>query len=324
VTAVAEIDEPTTTLTRYDGGWAAYLDERANARRHAEEAYQTYAGRRDDLVGRAQREREWALKGARGARRSGERDKFIRHNHVEGAQQMGGRAKKTDRELARLTVVDKPFEGWDLRLQIAAAERSGDVVVRLDDAVVERPGGFRLGPLSVEVRWGDHIAIVGRNGSGKTTLIDALLGRLPLAAGSRWIGPRVVVGEIGQDRDAFAGAATLLDGFQKVSGLATGAEARSLLAKFGLAADHVERAPESLSPGERTRATLAVLQATGVNLLVLDEPTNHLDLPAIEQLEQALVGFEGTLLLVTHDRHLLDAIGPHETWSIDALQGADR
>ena len=315
VTAVAEIDEHTRTLTRYDGGWLAYLDERATARRHAEEDHQLYAERREVLLDRARRQREWALKGARSAKRSGERDKFIRHHNVQVAQQNAGRAKKTERELARLAVVDKPFEGWDLRMQIADTERSGDVVVRLDDAVVERPAadggpGFRLGPLSLEVRWGDRVAIVGRNGSGKTTLLDALLGRLPLTSGARWMGPRVVVGEISQDRDAFAGAATLLEGFQKATGVVALAEARSVLAKFGLSAEHVERAPESLSPGERTRATLAMLQAVGVNLLVLDEPTNHLDLPAIEQLEQALDGFPGTLLLVTHDRQLLDAVDP--------------
>ena len=88
----------------------------------------------------------------------------------------------------------------------------------------------------------------------------------------------------------------------------TVSEARSLLAKFGLGATDVERPTRSLSPGERTRAILALLMAAGVNCLVLDEPTNHLDLPAIEQLEQAIGGFDGTLLLVTHDRRLLDAV----------------
>jgi ATPase subunit of ABC transporter with duplicated ATPase domains len=119
----------------------------------------------------------------------------------------------------------------------------------------------------------------------------------------------VVVGEIGQGRDEFDGHATLLDGFMARTGTETAGDARSVLAKFGLGAEHVLRPPGSLSPGERTRATLAALQARGVNLLVLDEPTNHLDLPAIEQLELALQGYAGTLILVTHDRRLLDAVG---------------
>ena len=197
VTAVAEIDEHAHTLTRYDGGWLAYLDERATARRHAEEDHQLYTerARRPPRPGPAP-----ARVGAQGrpARPSGRASATSSSatTTCRRPEQNAGRAKKTERELARLAVVDKPFEGWDLRMQIAGTERSGDVVVRLDDAVVERPGvdggpGFRLGPLSLEVRWGERVAIVGRNGSGKTTLLDALLGRLPLASGARWMGPRV-------------------------------------------------------------------------------------------------------------------------------------
>ena len=168
-------------------------------------------------------------------------------------------------------------------------------------------------PVTLEVRFGDRVAVVGANGSGKTTLLDALLGRAPLAEGTAWLGPGVVAGEISQGRDVFDGARSLLDGFQAASGIATLSESRSVLAKFGLGADHVGRAAGSLSPGERTRATLAVLQARGVNLLVLDEPTNHLDLPAIEQLEQAVAAFTGTLVLVTHDRRLLEGVGVTST-----------
>jgi ATPase subunit of ABC transporter with duplicated ATPase domains len=118
----------------------------------------------------------------------------------------------------------------------------------------------------------------------------------------------VVVGELGQERRRFSvDGSTLLDAFLAAVPLPTG-EARSLLAKFGLGAGHVMRPAASLSPGERTRAELALLMARGTNCLVLDEPTNHLDLPAIEQLEQALESWEGTLLLVTHDRRLLEAV----------------
>jgi ATPase subunit of ABC transporter with duplicated ATPase domains len=126
------------------------------------------------------------------------------------------------------------------------------------------------------------------------------------------------VGEISQARDLFVGAPTLLAGFHAATGEGDRAAARSALAKFGLAADHVERPPGSLSPGERTRATLAVLQVRGVNTLVLDEPTNHLDLEAVEQLEQALDAFAGTLLLVTHDRRLLESVGIDRVVQVDA------
>jgi ATPase subunit of ABC transporter with duplicated ATPase domains len=329
VTAVAEIDEHDHTLTRYEGGWLAYLDERALARQHAEQDYRVYSERREALTERARTQRQWANQGQRAAKRSGETDKFIRHRNIQSSQHVAAKARITDKALARLDAVDKPWEGWDLRLSIADAGRSGDVVFRLAEAVVERPGedgevGFTLGPVSLEVAAGERLAVVGRNGSGKSTLLAALLGRLPLAAGAHWRGPSVVVGEISQARDLFAGSPTLLAGFHAATGVTERSEARSALAKFGLSAEHVERPVESLSPGERTRATLAVLQVRGVNVLVLDEPTNHLDLEAVEQLEQAIEGFAGTLILVTHDRRLLDAVGIDRVVEVEAGRVTER
>ena len=329
VTAVAEIDEHAHTLTRYEGGWLAYLEERALARQHAEQEHRVYTERRDALTERSRTQRQWANQGQRVAKRSGETDKFIRHRNIQSSQHVAAKARITDKALARLERVDKPWEGWDLRLSIADAGRSGDVVFRLADAVVERPGrdgepGFRLGPVSLEVAAGDRLAVVGPNGSGKSTLLGALLGRLPLTSGSRWAGPSVVVGEISQARDLFAGAPTLLAGFHAATGLTERSEARSALAKFGLSAEHVERPAESLSPGERTRAALAVLQVRGVNVLMLDEPTNHLDLEAVEQLEQAIEGFAGTLILVTHDRRMLDAVGIGRVVEVDAGEVRER
>jgi ATPase subunit of ABC transporter with duplicated ATPase domains len=216
-------------------------------------------------------------------------------------------AKKLD----RLEAVEKPYEPWELRLSLAARGRSGDVVARLEGVVAER-GTFRLGPLDLELAWGDRLALTGSNGSGKTTLLDILTGRLPLAAGSRFVGPGVVIGELEQRRESFARREPLLDLFVRESALRT-EDARTLLAKFDLAADHVLRPAHSLSPGERTRASLALLSARGVNCLVLDEPTNHLDVEAIEQLELALAGYDGTLVVVTHDRRFVERLAPTRT-----------
>jgi ATPase subunit of ABC transporter with duplicated ATPase domains len=307
VTEVIELDEHTRTATTFGGGWLAYLDEKATARRHAEEAYADYRSKRDTLVARAQREREWSASGfKRAKRRPDDNDKNVRSHRMETSENLAAKARRTEQALARLAVVDKPWEPWDLRFEIAATKRSGDLVAALDDAVVAR-GGFRLGPIDLEIRWAERVGIVGANGSGKTTLLDALLGRAPLESGRQRLGPGVVVGEVEQARQRLDDRATLLDAVLRATGL-TIADGRSLLAKFGLGASDVERSTRSLSPGERTRAILALLMATGVNCLVLDEPTNHLDLPAIEQLEQAIGTFAGTLLLVTHDRRLLDVV----------------
>jgi ATPase subunit of ABC transporter with duplicated ATPase domains len=308
ITSVLEIDEHAHSAAEYAGGWQSYLDEHATARRHAEEEYATFRAQRGELVDRAQRQRQWSVQGKAKVKKSGETDKHIREFKRNSSEHVAAKAKITDKALARLeaNAVEKPFEGWDLRMEIATAPRSGAVVSRLAGAVV-RLGDFTLGPIDLQVEYGERIAIIGANGGGKTTLLDAIVGRRPIDDGERWLGPGVVVGELDQARAAFSGDAPLLARFETASGLRP-SEARSLLAKFGLGAEHVARAADSLSPGERTRASLALLGAKGVNCLVLDEPTNHLDLPAIEQLESALENYRGTLLLVTHDRALIDAI----------------
>ncbi len=306
ITDVVELDEFTHRATAYGGGWQAFLDEREAARHAAWERFEAYDSDRKALARRAQREREWASQGLSKVRKSDEPDKNIRAFKINQTEQLAGRAARTERAIDRLEVVDKPREPWQLRFSVSTAGRSGDVVSRLDGAVVER-GSFVLGPIDLAVAAGERIAIVGSNGSGKTTLLDAMLGRQELTAGRRYLGPSVVVGEVEQARDHLDAAPSLLRAFQDGTGLDAG-DGRTLLAKFGLVADHVTRPTATLSPGERTRATLALLMANGANVLVLDEPTNHLDLPAIEQLEAALDTFAGTVLLVTHDRSLLERV----------------
>jgi ATPase subunit of ABC transporter with duplicated ATPase domains len=306
VDRVLEIDDHQHTASLYSGGWSAYLEERGIARRHAEERYAEYVTRRDELRARSQRESEWAHKGVRKMKRSGETDKYIREFKRASSERLAATAKRTERAIDRLDVVAKPWEGWELQLAFREAPRGGAVVAAFDDAVVRR-GDFTLGPISLDIRHGERVALVGANGSGKSTLLAALLGDLPLDEGSCRRGPGVVIGTLDQRRTTFGGVATLVDAFVGVTGLTTG-EARTLLAKFGLGAEHVGRSVATLSSGERTRAELARFVAGGVNCLVLDEPTNHLDLPAIEQLESALATFAGTLILVSHDRALLDAL----------------
>lgn len=143
-------------------------------------------------------------------------------------------------------MVDKPWEGWDLRLELTSTERSGDVVATLTNAVVRRDD-FVLGPLNVRVAWADRVAIVGPNGVGKTTLLEALLGRIPLESGEAHLGRSVTIGELNQARDLFADDRSLLDGFIAASETLI-ADARSLLAKFGLGTDDVNRPADELSP----------------------------------------------------------------------------
>jgi ATPase subunit of ABC transporter with duplicated ATPase domains len=322
VTDVFEIDHHLHRGRRFAGGWTSFLEERDLARRHAQQRFDEFDTKRRSLAQRAQREREWSQQGQAKVRRSDEPDKFIRHFKMNQTEQLAGRAARTERAIERLTEVDEPRDAWELRLTIPDAERSGDVVTWATGAVVER-GSFRLGPVDLTVQFGDRIAIVGANGSGKSTLLALLLGRLQPIAGRCGLGSNVAIGEIEQARTRFVGSTSLLDAFMSATGLSV-PEARTLLAKFDLGADDVTRPADSLSPGERTRASLALLMANGANLLVLDEPTNHLDLEAIEQLEQALDTFAGTVLLVTHDRSMLDRVRLTRTIDVEAGRVAER
>jgi ATPase subunit of ABC transporter with duplicated ATPase domains len=309
VTRVVELDLAQQVVRVHDGGYEAYLVEREVARRHAREEYEEYADTKTELEARARMQRNWMAKGVRNAvrKRGDEPDKNIRAHMRATSEKQAAKARQTERLIERMDVVEEPRKEWQLQMEIAAAPRAGAVVATLNRAVVHR-GGFTLGPVDLQIGWGERVAITGANGSGKSTLLAALLGRVPLAEGTSSLGPAVRLGEIDQARGRFLGEERLLDAFgAEVPDWPT-AEVRTLLAKFGLTAAHVLRPAATLSPGERTRAALALLQARGVNVLVLDEPTNHLDLPAIEQLEQALADYPGTLLLVTHDRRMLDAV----------------
>ena len=318
VTSVVEIDRSLQRVTTYGGSYESYLDERSVARRRAREAYEDYAGRRGELEARARMQRAWMEKGVKNARRKQrDNDKVGRKFRTEQTEKQAAKARQTEKALERLAVVDEPRKEWVLQFEIASAPRSGDVVATARNATVSR-GSFTLGPVDLQLDVRDRVAVTGPNGAGKSTLLALLLGRTPPTSGMVGLGSGVVVGEVDQARAAFEGDEPLADAFAREVPDWPTSEVRTLLAKFGLGKDHVGRTASSLSPGERTRAALALLQARGVNLLVLDEPTNHLDLPAIEQLEEALESFPGTVLLVTHDRRMLDTVRLTRRWHVDS------
>ncbi|MFB6435332.1 ABC-F family ATP-binding cassette domain-containing protein [Streptomyces sp. NPDC056411] len=324
VNRVVELDLAQQQVNTYGGGYTSYLEERERARRHAREQYEEYADTKAALETRAHTQRNWMEKGVKNARRKAtDNDKIGRKGRAEASEKQAAKAKQTQRLIERLDVVEEPRKEWELRMEIAAAPRSGAVVATLRGAGVRR-GDFSFGPVDLQIDWADRVAITGPNGSGKSTLLAALLGRLPLDTGQAALGPGVVVGEVDQARGLFLGDEPLMDAFRASVPDLSPADVRTLLAKFGLKAAHVLRPARTLSPGERTRAALALLQGRGVNLLVLDEPTNHLDLPAIEQLESALASYRGTLLLVTHDRRMLAAVHTTRRIEVDGGRITDR
>jgi len=317
VTRVLELDLAQNTTTVFGGGYESYLEEREVGRRHRREEYEEFADKKADLVARARTQREWSSQGVRNAmRKSPDNDKIRRRAATESSEKQAQKVRQMESRIARLEEVAEPRKEWSLQFTIGAAPRSSSVVATLDKAVV-RQGEFVLGPVSLQIDAGERIGITGPNGAGKSTLLRLLLGRTQPDEGRASLGANVAIGEIDQARADFTGSGRLVDRFEERVPSWSTADVRTLLAKFGLRADHVERAVDDLSPGERTRAGLALLQAVGTNVLVLDEPTNHLDLPAIEQLEQALETYDGALLLVTHDRRMLQNVRLDRSWLVD-------
>jgi ATPase subunit of ABC transporter with duplicated ATPase domains len=320
VTRVLELDLAQGTNRVYGGGYDAFLEERETARRHAREEYDEFAEKKADLVGRARTQREWSSQGVRNAiKKAPDNDKIRRKASVESSEKQAQKVRQMESRIARLDEVEEPRKEWQLQFTIGSVPRSSSVVSTVSGAVVSQ-GTFTLGPVSLQVDAGDRIGITGPNGAGKSTLLRLLLGRVAPSEGMASLGASVAIGEIDQARAVLAGSQSLSTSFEAQVPDWPVAEVRTLLAKFGLKADHVGRPVDELSPGERTRAGLALLQARGVNLLVLDEPTNHLDLVAIEQLEEALESYEGTLLLVTHDRRMLETVRLSRHWHVEAGQ----
>jgi ATPase subunit of ABC transporter with duplicated ATPase domains len=302
VTRIAEIDPWTGRLHEYAGGWSDYAAARDRARSKQYAAFEHAQEQRREIEALLHERRNQARAGGG----------FLAHatggSDRRGTHALSGKVRQAKRALERVEHVDKPYEPWELHLSLQAAHRPGDRVASLEGAVAVR-GDFQLGPVDLDLAPGERVAITGRNGSGKTTLLALLLGELAPVAGSRTVGRATVLGALDQRRAAYDGPEALLATFTSRTGL-TPVDARTLLAKFNLGADHVERACATLSPGERSRAHLAELTAAGVNCLVLDEPTNHLDLEAIEELETALQVYEGTLVVVSHDRRFLEHVAP--------------
>jgi ATP-binding cassette subfamily F protein 3 len=221
------------------------------------------------------------------------------------ARQAQSRVKKLD----KMERVERdPTDNRTLGFKFGGAERSGRVVLDLQGARLEVPGRTLLDDGELWLERGEHVSLVGPNGAGKTTLIEALAGRRELDGGKLRTGHNVQLGYLSQHAEELGITGSVLEAAQRATGL-TPNKARALLGRFLFSGAEAEKPLDGLSGGERRRLSLAILVASGANVLILDEPTNHLDIDAREALEDALSGFDGTLLLVSHDRALLDAVG---------------
>jgi ATP-binding cassette subfamily F protein 3 len=221
------------------------------------------------------------------------------------ARQAQARVKKLD----RIERIERgPGDGKALGFSFDKATRAGRTVLELEKATLSAGDKLLLEDAELWLERGEHVTLVGPNGAGKTTLIETLAGARELEKGKLRRGHNVVVGYLSQHAEELGKEGSVLEAAQRATGL-TPNKARALLGRFLFSGDEAEKPLEGLSGGERRRLSLAVLVQSGANFLIIDEPTNHLDLESREALEDALRSFDGTLLLVSHDRALLDAVG---------------
>jgi ATP-binding cassette subfamily F protein 3 len=270
------------TVETYEGGYAAFLRQRAERRLTRQRAF------------------------ARHARSVAAEEDFIRRNIAgNNSAQAKGRRRRLDR-LERLS--PPPGENDAMALRLVAAERGGDQVLRAERVALEVAGRRLLAGFEAQVRRGEVVGLVGPNGAGKSTLLRAILGEIAPAEGAIRMPDSVRAAYYRQDLAQVPPDATLYDIIADLRPQWGRGPIQGHLGRFGFSGDSVQRRAGTLSGGERARVALAMMMLSGANLLVFDEPTNHLDVESIEALEDALEAFDGTVLLVSHDRTLLRSL----------------
>jgi ATP-binding cassette subfamily F protein 3 len=301
-TAILELDDTTHIVTRYAGNYSDYFAERARQADAQAEAFQ----RQQRAVARIERDiRAVAAHGQKTERET--TNDYVRGRAKKVARTAKVRERKLERLLTSEELIDKPERRWGLALDFADAGETGRDVVSLAEVSVRFGERVVLDRIDLLIRSGERVALTGPNGAGKSTLLSVITGARTPDSGTAKLGAAVRIGLYDQEQQIVELGRSPLE---QVRSAAAGEESdvRAFLHKFLFTGANVQRPARELSYGERARLALALLVRRGANVLILDEPLNHLDLAARERFEEALTQFEGTVIVVLHDRYAIERI----------------
>lgn len=312
---VLELDWCTHTLTATKGTYSDYLKmTRKRIMRQKEE----YRLQQEEISRLHEKAREKRVESSKGSRWIGsDNDKFLRGFKRDRAGKSAKTAKVIEKRIERIDKIERPIERDVFKISLEAERGHGALDIRLLDVVAGYLNGFKIGPISLDIRYGERIGIMGLNGSGKSTLLKAITGQLSVLEGKIEIGSGVRIGNMMQEHETLPRNSTLLSFIMERTHISL-QDSYAKLAKFGFNESQVSLSINTLSPGGRARLLLALFSAQSVNTLVLDEPTNHLDIEASEALEETIETYQGTILIVSHDRFFLEKASLDETYILSA------
>jgi ATP-binding cassette, subfamily F, member 3 len=311
VDGILELDEHTHTVKEYAGNYSDYLQQKRDER---EKQWNAFTDQQDEIQ-RLRRAatgvRELAHFHKGGKTDPGKTDGFSIGFFANRGKETTRRAKNLEKRIEHLLTderVEKPGRTWQLKVDFNNIPESGRDVVVLENLSIGYGNAVLCDSINLTIRYGDRVVLTGPNGCGKSTLLKTIYGMIPSMGGVFRLGAGVRCGFMAQEQETLDGNQSVHETMLQVGGLSE-TDTRSFLSKYLFTGDEVFATVKTLSYGERVRLSLACLVAQGCNLLMLDEPINHLDIPSRERFEQALSGFQGTVLAVVHDRTFIKNFG---------------
>ncbi len=303
VSKVFEIDWHSRKINNYTGRYSDYLKHKEKEFLKQIQAYELQQEEIQKLTRATQDYKKWAKKGAKQI--TSDNDKFIRGFRREQSSKLAGRAKSIEKRIKQIDKLELPKERPHLVIPLDVNESEAGHIIFLDNVLIDYATGFHLGPVNLEIPYGDRIGILGANGSGKSSLLKVITGYQKPTSGTIKIGSSLVIGDLMQEHENLPREETLVE-FLKSKASINEEECYRLIVEFGFEPLEIRKRIDNLSPGGRTRLLLSLFSALSVNVLILDEPTNHLDLEAMIALEEMLKTYAGTVIIVSHDRYFLN------------------